>query len=200
MVLAGFYLNLPAGGLAAAILILIRIPERNQNWEGSFLKGLLPKLDLPGFALFAPAAIMFLLALEYGGGKEPWNSPTIIGLFVGAGANFLLFLAWEYRTGEEAMIPLSMVAKRQVWTSMVVMALTMGGLVITVSFYLPIYFQTVLGVSPVMSGVYILPSILSNTVSAVVSGILGMYRWISSQIRLCNYAPPHRTTCADGMS
>ncbi|KAK9242014.1 hypothetical protein V1506DRAFT_572943 [Lipomyces tetrasporus] len=40
------------------------------------------------------------------------------------------------------------------------------------SYYLPIYFQAVRGVSPLTSGVYLLPSILSQLLFAVGSGIL----------------------------
>lgn len=40
------------------------------------------------------------------------------------------------------------------------------------SYYLPIYFHGVKGVSPTMSGVYLMPSILSHIVAAVSSGML----------------------------
>lgn len=122
--------------------------------------------------LFAPAAIQFLLALQYGGNQYSWNSATVIGLFCGAGGTFIVFLAWEHRQGEAAMIPFSMVGKRTVWSSCLVMLLLMS-MTFCASYYLPIYFQAVKGVSPLMSGVYLLPSILSQLLSAVISGVLG---------------------------
>jgi hypothetical protein len=42
------------------------------------------------------------------------------------------------------------------------------------SYYLPVYFQAINDVSPMMSGIYLLPLILSQLLLAVVSGALGM--------------------------
>jgi len=44
---------------------------------------------------------------------------------------------------------------------------------ITTSYYMAIYFQAVRGVSPLLAGVYILPSILSQMFVAITAGILG---------------------------
>jgi Fungal trichothecene efflux pump (TRI12) len=130
------------------------------------------KLDLIGFAIFAPAAIQLMLALEYGGITFPWNSAQVIGLFCGAGGTFIIFLAWNYYKGDEAMIPFSMVRKRIVWASCLTYGLFMGQL-FCVSYYLPIYFQGVKGASPTLSGVYVLPGVISHVISGISSGILG---------------------------
>ena len=126
--------------------------------------------------LFAPSAIQLLLALEYGQYAYGWNNATVIGLFCGAGATFIVFLIWEYTQGDKAMIPLAMVAKREVWASGIVMA-SIFGIMLASSYYLPIYFQAVKGSSPMMSGVYIIPSILGQLVTAVVSGALSKLDW-----------------------
>ena len=132
------------------------------------------KLDLLGFAIFAPAAIQFFLSLEWGGTKYAWGNAKIIGLFCGAAGTFVIFLAWEYRKGDNAMVPFSMMRRKVIWSSCIVQLFFFGG-VVTFSYYLPIYFQAVKGVSPTLSGVYLLPSILTQILSAVVSGILGMF-------------------------
>jgi hypothetical protein len=155
--------------------VFIHIPDQVIKCEGgSVLRALIENLDLIGFALFAPAAIQFLLALQYGGNQYAWNSATIIGLLCGAGGTFIVFLMWEYRKGDAAMIPFPMVSKRAVWSSCFVMLFLMG-MTFCASYYLPIYFQAVRGVSPMRSGVYLLPSILSQLLFAVISGILGKY-------------------------
>jgi nitrate/nitrite transporter NarK len=115
---------------------------------------------------------MLLLALEWGGTEYSWNSATIIGLFCGAFSVLLVFGGWEYKVGENAMIPLSILRKRVVWCSCLVIAFFFGSLLIF-SYYLPIYFQAVKGISPALSGVYLLPGMLSQMVMSVVSGILG---------------------------
>ena len=154
--------------------MLIRIPDitKTDQVKSTILKTL-GKLDLFGFALFAPAAIQLLLALEWGGTRYVWNDATIIGLFCGAAGTFCIFLAWEYRRGDSAMIPYSMVRRKIVWCSCLVVFMFMGSMIIT-TYYMPIYFQTVRNATPTMSGVYILPAILSQVIFATISGLLGM--------------------------
>ena len=134
---------------------------------------ILKELDIIGFALFAPAAIQLLLALQWGGIRYHWGDATIIGLFCGAFGTLCLFLARQYRVGDKAMIPFSMVRQRPVWSASLTMFFFFGAQLI-MSYYLPIYFQTVRDASPTMSGVYMLPSILSQIIFATVSGVLGM--------------------------
>lgn len=171
----GFYINLPVGGLVAVLLVFLNIPEQIPKPKGlKSVATVLGNLDLIGFTLFAPAAIMFLLALQYGGSTYPWNSATIIGLFVGAGVTFIIFMLWEYRVGDKAMIPYSILTIRTVWASCVTYGF-LASLLICGSYYLPIYFQAIKNASPMISGVDILPSIISQMISAILSGQLCMY-------------------------
>jgi hypothetical protein len=112
------------------------------------------------------------LALEYGGNQFPWNSATVIGLFCGAGGTFIVFLIWEYFKGDDAMIPFSMVKIRAVWSASLVQFFFFGMMAL-VAYYLPLYFQAVKGASPMMSGVYLLPSIITQLIAAVGSGTAG---------------------------
>ncbi|KAI1642322.1 putative MFS multidrug transporter [Daldinia loculata] len=167
-----FYINLPVGGLVAIMLVFVDIPEQMPKPKAlTVVRTLHSKLDLIGFALFAPAAIELLLALQYGGFQFAWNSSQIIGLFCGAGVTFIGFLAWEYYKGDEAMIPFSMIRKQTVWTSSLSYGLLMSQL-FCLSYYLPVYFQGVKGATPLLSGVYLLPSILGQLFTSVLSGWL----------------------------
>lgn len=170
----GFFINLPIGAVAAVFLLLITIPDqniRNTDEKISLFKTL-GKLDLVGFVLFAPSATMILMALQWGGTKYPWNSATIIGLFCGGFGMALVFLGWEYRVGDKAMIPFSMLRVRAVWASCVANAFFYGTMLIF-SYYIPIYFQSVKGVSPALSGVYMLPAIIAQMICSIVCGVLG---------------------------
>lgn len=171
----GFYINLPIGALVAALIVFIDIPDQASKpiikSPKVALDIILRELDLVGFALFAPAAIQLLLALEYGQGDYAWNSATVIGLFCGAGCTFIVFVLWEYRKGDRAMIPLAMIAKRTVWSSCIYM-MSLFAVVLCATYYLPVYFQAVKNDTPLMSGVHMLPSILSQLLFAVSAGIL----------------------------
>lgn len=169
-----FYINLPTGGLVAAGLFFVTIPDRIVKTDTKpTLLSVLKKLDLVGFALFAPTAIQLLLALQWGGNEYNWGNATIIGLFCGSFATFCVFLFWEYRKGDAAMIPFSMVGRKIVWSASLVNGFFLGSMLIT-AYYMPIYFQAVKNATPTDSGVYTLPGILTQIIFATTSGILGM--------------------------
>ncbi|KAI6085886.1 MFS general substrate transporter [Hypoxylon rubiginosum] len=180
-----FYINLPIGAAVGLLLVLVRIPEATPKPPvRQILSTAIQSLDLQGFCLIAPAAIMFFLALQWGGNEYPWDSSTIIGLFVGAGVTFIVFLFWEHRKGDEAMMPFFMIRKRIIWSASGTMFFFMGVLLVAM-YYLPIYFQSVKDDSAVMSGVHILPTIVSQVIFAMCSGVtieaLGYYLpWVLS--------------------
>jgi hypothetical protein len=128
-------------------------------------------LDLVGFALFAPAVLQLILALQFGGTTLPWNSSQVIGLFCGAAATFVLWLIWNRYKGADALLPAAMVTRIAVWTSGLYQAFLMAA-VYGAIFFLPIYFQAINDASPMMSGVYLLPTILPQLAMAASSGAL----------------------------
>jgi hypothetical protein len=117
----GFYINLPAGAVAAVLLVLIQIPDLTSKppFTLSHIRTVIPQLDLLGFALLAPASVMFLLALQFGGNDYPWDSSVIVGLFCGAGLTAILFVIREYRVGAKAMIPGQIVKQKIAMSSAV---------------------------------------------------------------------------------
>jgi hypothetical protein len=171
---SGFYLNLPIGGLVVAVIFFIHIPDRIvKSAKKATIMSTLSTLDIPGFLLFAPTSIMFLLALEWGGTQYPWGDPKIIGLFCGSAGMLVVVLAWEYKEGDAAMVPFSMLRNRIVYSASITLFFFFGALLLF-SYFLSIYFQGVKGVTPMLSGVYLLPGILAQMVAAVASGLLGM--------------------------
>lgn len=120
----------------------------------------------------APTAVMFLLALQWGSTEYGWSSPTVIGLFAGSGATLILFSLWEWHVGERALIPFHLVKRRIVWASAIQNTSLFVNNFVGVN-YVPIYIQAVKGVGPSLSGVYTLPSIVTQVLSLVISGALG---------------------------
>lgn len=168
--LTGFYINLPCGAIIAMLIIFTPFPNYRVAGDGSqTLLERLSRLDIVGFLLFAPTAVMLILALQWGGIRYAWSSATIIGLFCGSFGNLLVFLAWEHRVGSGALVPLGMLRRRVIWTSCLNMAFFIG-CIITTSYYFPVWFQTVHGESPVASGVDMLPIIGTNTVVTMITG------------------------------
>jgi hypothetical protein len=123
---------------------------------------------------------MFLLALQFGSGNAyAWDSATIIGLFVGGGLMAIVFIFWERRMGDRAMLPGSLIKQRIVWVS-AVYGLCNSCSMITASNWIPTYFQAVRGDTPTLSGVHVLPSILSQLFCVIASGALSTLttKWV----------------------
>lgn len=168
----GFWINLPVGAVAALVIILIPIPDAvvKEGYTLALLRRILPQLDLIGFSLFAPSIVMFLLALQFGGeGSHAWDSAVVIGLICGAAATFALFSFWESRIGEEAMIPGAMLRNR-VMVASAGLTFCLMAVILVGSTFLPVYFQAVRGATPIMSGVSVLPGILSQLLFLVIAG------------------------------
>ena len=165
-----FYINVPIGAVVVLFMIFVVIPDGSIKAAPlTVLRSIHRELDLIGFTLLAPAVIQLLLALQYGGNQFSWNSSQVIGLFCGAGATGLVFCAWLLHRGDGALIPLSLAGRSAVWSA----SLTQTSLFTTVflaAYFIPIYFQTVKGASPLLSGVYMLPAILAQLLGAVLSG------------------------------
>jgi MFS family permease len=171
----GFYLNLPAGGLAVFLLTFIHFPEvvKKEPVSIALLRKVAPQLDLFGFALFVPPSIMLILALQFGSGNTyAWNSATVIGCLVGSVVLFVIFITWEWKMGDRAMIPGYLLKQRVVWVSYA-FGICNAICMLVASNFLPTYFQAVKGEGPSLSGVHILPSILSQLLFVLSTGALG---------------------------
>jgi hypothetical protein len=123
---------------------------------------------------------MFFLALEYGGTRFPWSSGVVLGLLLGSLATFTLFLLWEWRRGDSAMLPFSLLKQTMVWSASGMMFAFLG-MMFTVAYYLPIYLQAVKGDSAFMSGVHNLPAILSQVVVVLGAGFVGEFLLLTFQ-------------------
>ncbi|EPE04209.1 mfs transporter [Ophiostoma piceae UAMH 11346] len=167
-----FYINLPLGLIVAVPLLLIHIPEQiPKRPPREVIPQLHKHLDLVGFTLFAPFIVMLLLAIQFGGNQFAWDSSQVIGLFVGSGVTFLVWVVWNYRKGEDGLLPFPILKRRIVWMSGLYYTCMCSSL-IGCSYFLPIYFQAVKGVTAIMSGVYTLATIVPQVIGAVGSGMV----------------------------
>jgi hypothetical protein len=190
---AGFYINLPPGGIVVCTLLSLAIPEqiKKQPVRGNLKNIVTEELDLIGFVLFAPACIMFLLAMTWGGTEYRWDSSVIIGLFCGSFVTSVVFATWEYFRGEKAMIPPSIAGKRLVMFGGCTSFLQVGALLL-LSYYLPLWFQVVKDDSPIMSGVMVLPTAISQAIAGITAGKLGKrYPTALSRQTLTERSPGH---------
>lgn len=166
---------MPLGAIAVVVILLLYIPEQTPKSSAlTVLRSLHRHLDLTGFLLFAPAVLELLLALQYGGNHYAWNSSPVIGLFCGSAVTFLLFFLWNRHRGNDALIPHGMISQPAVWSSGLYQAFLMAAVYATI-YYLPIYFQSIKNASPMLSGIYLLPTIVLQLVLSMMSGALSEF-------------------------
>lgn len=115
---------------------------------------------------------MLLLALQWGGNRNPWNSATTIGLIVGFAIMISLFTLWQWYQKEEASIPPRIMKQRSVYSAAAVVFFGLGSVQI-IAYYIPMWFQVIKGISPEQSGIRFLPMVLGNFVGAILFGGLG---------------------------
>lgn len=165
-----FYLNLPIGGLAVAIvLIFFHLPAAARP-PPITLKQKLLHLDPVGICLAMAAIICFILGLQYAGIMYPWHSSQVIGLLVGFGALIIALIAWSIYIDEYAMLIPRLFKKRALWSVCPYQFFFLGDLILLL-YYLPIYFQSVKGATAIESGVDNLPIVIAVAIFALAGGL-----------------------------
>jgi EmrB/QacA subfamily drug resistance transporter len=156
-----FYLNLPVGGAAIAILA-ISLPYQAPRRSG--------RLDFAGFALLIGATCTGMLLLSWGGTVYPWSSAPILTLAAATVFMFAALIPLESRVPEPA-IPPRLFADRVFCcgvASISLMAASLFGSLV----FLPLFFQLVMGASATEAGLRMAPLMAGMIVSSVVGGRL----------------------------
>ncbi|KAF9735758.1 hypothetical protein PMIN04_010506 [Paraphaeosphaeria minitans] len=161
-----FYINLPFDGLAFFIIMFaldLHTPK-TPLWEG------LKAVDWLGSLTMVAGTVMVLLGLEFGGITYPWNSATVICLIVFGVITIGLFFFVEHRVAPYPLMPLALFSKRSNLAALGT-CFFHAFVFISGSYFLPLYFQAVLGATPIFSGVYLLPTALSLSVLSAFTGV-----------------------------
>ncbi|KAL8991442.1 MAG: hypothetical protein Q9177_000154 [Variospora cf. flavescens] len=159
-----FWINLPIGGLAAAILLFTYKPPKAATPQPATWKESLLQMDPLGTILIMAAVICYILALQWGASTKPWSDSTVIGTLIGFGLLLIAFIANEIWMDERALLIPRIFKMRRVWTTNAYVFFLSGGFFVLI-YYLPIYFQSVKGDNPLMSGVHNLPIIIGTNSS-----------------------------------
>ncbi len=152
----------------AIITIIFLLPLRRVKGD---MMSKLRKLDWYGSILTLAWAVLVLLALSWGGTQYSWSSaPVLVPLLIGI-ALLGAFLIVEAKLVPLPLIPIYIFRNGTVASAMATTFFSGCSFYATL-YYLPTYFQVVLGVSAIRSGVLLLPLVIVQTVFAFTSGIL----------------------------
>lgn len=122
---------------------------------------------------------MFLFGMESGGQTKPWASAYTLCLIVFGVFTVGLFFINEWKFAKYPIMPLRLFRDRSNMAALGV-CFCHGFVFIAGTYYLPLYFQTVLEATPILSGVYLFPLALSLSFGSAAVGIIikktGKYR------------------------
>lgn len=168
-------IKVPVGGVVFIVLFFfLNLPSPNTP----VLAGL-KAIDWTGSALCMGGALMILLGLDFGDVTHPWSSVTVICLIVFGAVVVGIFLVNEWKFTANPIVPLRLLSSWSKVAAYGVFALN-SYVFIGITYYLPLYSQAVLGANALTSGLYMLPLIVSCSLSAACAGIFiqrtGRYR------------------------
>lgn len=132
--------------------------------------GQLNRLDPLGLLFFVPSMVCLILALQWGGTAYSWSAPEIVDLLVTFGILLIAFMVVKALTLETAMIPTRVILNRSVGSSIFFMFL-LSGVMMTVIYYLTIWFQAAQGQSAMEAGIRTLPLVLSLVIIGIAAAI-----------------------------
>lgn len=168
-----FYVNLPVGLIAIAVLFFAFPYFRPE--------GVTRAIDYFGVATLTAGLVPLLLGLtwvtDYG-----WTAPRVLILFAVAVVMLAAFIFAETRA-PEPIIPLTLFRNSIVSVSSIAVFFTGVGMFGAILF-IPLFMQSVVGVSATRSGTTLTPMMLTLVVGSIASGQLvarlGRYKIISS--------------------
>ncbi|KAF2724191.1 MFS general substrate transporter [Polychaeton citri CBS 116435] len=167
-----FYINLPAGAVTVAFMMLIykskdtgQVDGHTQQWKEKLVG-----LDYLGTAFFLPAIISLLLALQWGGTTYAWSSWRIILTLTFFGVLMTAFSLTQWQKQDMGTVPPRILKRRSV-SAAALFGFCIVGSMFSMVYYLPIWFQAIEGVDAMQSGIRSIALVLSLVVASMAAGV-----------------------------
>ncbi|KAI0040389.1 MFS general substrate transporter [Auriscalpium vulgare] len=170
-----FYLNVPAAGLVAILVLLcLRVPTPAGHWRTK-----LAQIDWVGNVLVIGGTTSCAIGLTWGGLIHPWKSAPVLVSICAGFVGLIAFAVYEWSICAAPMIPRILISNRN--SSSGYLQIAMSSLIlVTVIYYLPVYYQACKGSSPTGSGIELFGLCWAQGLGAIASGIsvrvLKLYR------------------------
>ncbi|CUS12084.1 unnamed protein product [Tuber aestivum] len=171
-----FWINLPLCALGFGLIPLFL----NLNHRTTSFLEKLKRVDWVGSVLFVASMMSLLIPITWGGVMYPWDHwrtlvPLVLGIVGLAG-----FVLYERLVAKEPLIHLAVFSTRTALVNY--LGTIMHGMILwSLLYYLPLYFEAIKGLSPIMAGVAVFPETFTVAPASVVVGLLvsitGRFRW-----------------------
>jgi EmrB/QacA subfamily drug resistance transporter len=167
-----FYVNLPLGALALAVLAAV-LPASARHDDDR-------RPDYIGAVLLATSIAPLLLAFSWAGTDYAWLSVQVIAPLALAAAAGAVFVSAELRA-DEPIVPLSLFRNR-IFAVCTAVTFVSGGAMFAGSVYIPLFMQGVLNFSATNAGLVLTPMTLAMVAGSTTSGQLvsrfGRYKYL----------------------
>ena len=167
-----FLVNIPIG--IAVVLITLRSVAEGRDPTPR-------RIDVPGQLTLIGGLFLLILALLRGN-EEGWGSPEIVAALAGAAALLIAFVIVEERS-RHPMLPLRLMSQRS-FAGAQVAVFAIAASFFAIFLYVTLYLQTVLGMSPIETGLVYLPG---TFLVFVVSGMTAQLGANASPAKLASF-------------
>ncbi|KAI6632805.1 hypothetical protein MCOR14_007055 [Pyricularia oryzae] len=168
-----FFINLPIGVVAAAVIMFVYKTKKSERSDGSQtdalpLKEKILQTDPAGILLVIVGTGCFTLGLQLGSESGNYRQAGVIGSMAAFVVVLVLFILWEWRQGDRAMIQYRLL-KNVLVAGNVAVNFFVATAYFPLLYTLPIYMQSVKDASATTSGIWSIPLILGISVFIIVS-------------------------------
>ncbi|KAK7996827.1 phospho-2-dehydro-3-deoxyheptonate aldolase- phenylalanine-inhibited [Apiospora arundinis] len=178
-----FFLNVPIGVLLLCVVALV-FPANNKplpiRWRT------LSFIDFPGMVLSLLGVVTIIYAIERAGLGSSWGKPAIIAPIVAGAVALIGFVTWEKLLSAAKvrwsqmlpLLPINLFTTRVIG-SVFLTAFITGFPFMMILIFLPQRFQLQNGLSPLDTGIRMLPLLVSSATGAAIAGIITMRKNIT---------------------
>ncbi|KAI4955792.1 Efflux pump dep3 [Alternaria rosae] len=185
----GFYVNLPIGALFAPVYVFL-FPSIGP-YPSKTLAEKLCLVDWVNAVIFLAGSACLTVVLTFGGVIYPFNSGTVIALWTITGVLLVTFIVMlkmhPLVTKENRLYPLHFF-KQPTLINMQLQVFLSSGIILAMTYYIPLYFQFVKGDGALEAGVRLLPLIMFMVVASMLTSFTDTVNEKTSNANIYGYS------------
>lgn len=162
----------------ACVVVFLHLPKRQSEMPW---KQQLARIDILGALLLVSAIFSLLFGLDRGNNLS-WSNPLAIGSLCATIPLSIAFLVVETRFAHEPFTPAHIIFNRALFACY---SQNFFGFAAFTSFtiYLPMFFQVILNMTPVLAGLSLIPAAISVVFGSIIGGMVlkrtGRFYWLA---------------------
>jgi predicted MFS family arabinose efflux permease len=157
---------IPIITLPTTAIIWFYLPLKHRS--GEYMEKI-KKIDYGGIVLNIASTLLLLIPISGGGVTYSWTSAFFIATVIVSILLVVLFVLFEWKLAKLPIMPLRLYRAPHCWALYLQSFLT-GLAYFGNFFYLPLYFQSVLGYDALVAGALILAVVIPTSLTSILSG------------------------------